>query len=138
MADGGRSYLAPRVLRDGHRIYWWLEAGLVVAIVLVVAVVVPAIHPPGVPPGALGNAIDLVHFERTFGLFFEHGVQRAAFDIGSGALIAANWWYCIMHFVVTAAVFVWLFRRTLTTTRAGATPLRSAQCSRSPFRPSTR
>jgi hypothetical protein len=111
MADGERHLLAPRVLRDGHKIYWWLESGLVVVIVLVVAVLVPAIKPPSVPPGALGNAVDLVDFERTFGLFFEHAVQRAAFDLGTWALIAANWWYCIMHFAVTAAVFVWLFRR---------------------------
>lgn len=101
----------PRAFRERSAVYWWVELGLVIVIVIVVAGIVPAILPPSVPAGALGNAIDLVDFERTFGLFFEHTVQKAAFDIGDWVVIGANWWYCLAHFIVTAAVFIWLFRR---------------------------
>ena len=99
-----------RQLSDGSTVAWWTQVGLVVAVVVVVAILLPSIAPPGKPAGALGNALDIVDFERTFGLFFEHTIQRAALEF-TPIVIAANWWYCVMHFVVTAAVFGWLFRR---------------------------
>jgi PAP2 superfamily len=90
---------------------WWTQVGMVVGVALVVVLVVPLIAPPsGVPTSALGNAVSLVDIERFFGLFFEHRLQRLALGF-TPIVIAANWWYGVMHFVVTAAVFVWLFRR---------------------------
>jgi hypothetical protein len=89
---------------------WWTQVALVVGIALVVVLVVPLVAPPGgVPVNALGNAVSLVDIERSLGLFFEHGVQSTVLGI-EPIVIAANWWYGIMHFAVTAAAFVWLFR----------------------------
>jgi hypothetical protein len=90
---------------------WWTQLAMVVGIALIVVLVVPLVAPTGgVPAGALGNAESLVDIERSLGLFFEHGVQELALRFDP-VVIAANWWYGIMHFAVTAAVFVWLFRR---------------------------
>lgn len=90
---------------------WWTQVALVVGVALVVVLVVPLIAPPsGVPSSALGNAVSLVDIERFSGLFFEHRVQDLALGF-TPIVIAANWWYGVMHFAVTAAVFVWLFRR---------------------------
>jgi hypothetical protein len=99
-----------RQRRFGWMATGWGQIALVIAIAIVVAVVVPKIAPLGVPAGALGNALGLVDFERTFGLFFEISVQRAALE-WTPFVVAMNWWYCIAHFVVTAGVFVWLFRK---------------------------
>jgi len=89
---------------------WWTQVALVVGVALVVVLVVPLVAPTGIPSSALGNAVLLVDIERTFGLFFEDTVQDLALGF-TPLVVAANWWYGIMHFAVTAAVFVWLFRR---------------------------
>jgi hypothetical protein len=90
---------------------WWTQVALVVGVALVVVLIVPLIAPPsGVPSSALGHAVSLVDIERFSGLFFEHRVQDLALGF-TPIVIAANWWYGVMHFAVTAAVFVWLFRR---------------------------
>ena len=84
---------------------------MVVGIALVVVLVVPLVAPTGgVPAGALGNAKLLVEIERSLGLFFEYAIQSVALDFDP-VVIAANWWYGVMHFAVTAVAFVWLFRR---------------------------
>ena len=100
-----------RQLTGGGTLRWWVEVGTVVAVVLVAAVLLPSISPPGIPASALGHADDLVAFERTFGLFHEQAIQEAVLGLGSVVGALANWWYGLMHFAATAAVFVWLYRR---------------------------
>jgi hypothetical protein len=88
----------------------WTQVALVVGIALVVVLVVPMVAPPSkVPPDALGHGLALVDIERATGLFFEHTVQDTVIGF-EPIVIAANWWYGIMHFAVTAVAFVWLFR----------------------------
>ena len=99
-----------RELRDGTFVCWWTELSLVLAIVLVVVLVAPNFLPHGAPPGALDHAIAIVDAERFLGLFQEATVQHWFLDIQPLA-IAANWWYGLMHFIVTFAVLIWLFRR---------------------------
>ena len=100
-----------RTLRGGGSLRWWVELGTVAAVVIVAAVLLPSISPPGIPASARGHGDGLVAFERTFGLFHEHAIQAAVLGMGSVFGALANWWYGLMHFAVTAAVFVWLYRR---------------------------
>jgi len=83
----------------------------VLVVVLVAGVLLPSVSPPGIPASALGHAEDLVAFERTFGLFHEQAIQETVLGWGSVFAILTNWWYGLMHFAATAAVFVWLYRR---------------------------
>jgi hypothetical protein len=91
-------------------VHWWIELLLIFAIVLVVVLVAPMFAATKAPPSALGHGEALVSIERTLGWFHEATVQRWALDV-TPLVVAANWWYGLMHFAVTAAVFVWLFRR---------------------------
>jgi hypothetical protein len=99
-----------RRLRDGRYVYGWFEIALVAVIALFVVLIGPSLLPKGAPPDALANGVGVVDVERAVGLFFEPSVQRWALG-WEPLVVAANWWYGVMHFVVTAAVFVWLFRR---------------------------
>jgi hypothetical protein len=98
-----------RTLRDGTSIYWWLELSLILFVALVAVLVAPGLTPDGAPGAALGNGVAIVDAERFLGIFHEAAVQ--GWFVGfEPILIAANWWYGIMHFAVTALVLIWLFR----------------------------
>ena len=99
-----------RRLRDGSFIYWWIELGLVLAVVLVAVLVAPMFLKPGAPPSALGNGIAIVDWERFLGIYHEGTIQGWALD-ATPLVIASNWWYGVMHFVVTAVAGIWLFRK---------------------------
>jgi membrane-associated phospholipid phosphatase len=57
---------------------------------------------------AFANARNLVHFERTLGLFFEPGLQAWARG-QDWILTGANWMYVNSHFVVTTTFLIWLY-----------------------------
>jgi hypothetical protein len=57
---------------------------------------------------AFEHARDLVHVERTLGLFFEPGLQAWARG-EEWLLTGANWMYVNSHFVVTTTFLVWLY-----------------------------
>jgi hypothetical protein len=98
-------------------LHGWVDLGIVLGVVLVVVLVAPHLLPPGAPAGSLHNAVAIVDAERFLGLFHEQLVQR--WIVAAPPLaIAANWWYGLMHFVVTGVVLVWLYRR-----RSDAYPL---------------
>lgn len=106
-----RRAFGAKQLQGGGRLRWWAEIGTVIVVVLVAAVLLPSIAPPSIPASALGNGDGIVAFERTFGLFHEQAIQAAVLGFGSVFGVLANWWYGLMHFAATAAVFVWLYRR---------------------------
>ncbi len=57
---------------------------------------------------AFENARNLVHFERTVGLFFEPGLQTWARG-QDWILTGANWMYVNSHFIVTTTFLIWLY-----------------------------
>ncbi len=57
---------------------------------------------------AFENARNLVHFERTLGLFFEPGLQAWARG-QDWILTGANWMYVNSHFIVTTTFLIWLY-----------------------------
>jgi hypothetical protein len=61
-------------------------------------------------PSALGRARDLLHLEGVMGIQWEVPLNRLFVDHDSIGLLA-SYWYATMHYVVTGAVLVWLWRK---------------------------
>jgi len=59
---------------------------------------------------ALGNARDLLHIEAVLHLDVESGLNRALTRVPDLALVA-SYWYAALHYLVTPAVLLWVYRR---------------------------
>jgi hypothetical protein len=59
---------------------------------------------------ARARALDLVSFERTWHLDVEASLN-GIFAAHDGLGVVAGYWYATTHYVVTAAVLLWLYRR---------------------------
>jgi PAP2 superfamily len=97
-----------RTLRDGHRLYWWGEL-LAVLIFYGVYSFVRNLH-HGNEAQAYQHAKDLIDVQKALGINHEQAIQ--AWALGSRAfIIAANYFYGSLHFIVTAGVMIYLYRR---------------------------
>jgi hypothetical protein len=101
----------PRVLSDGHVIYWWLEVMMIIAFYLVYSAI-RNIHGHGtsLPPHALDHANQIMSLERHLWLFHEHTMQKIALH-SRPLIIGANYFYGSFHFIVTIGTGVFLFRK---------------------------
>jgi len=102
MMRGGRR------LRDGHVLYWWVEVLAILAFYFVYSAIRNS-HGTK-PPHALQHARQVISLERHLGIFHEAAFQRWALHC-KPLIIAANYAYGSLHFVVTIAVGIWLFRK---------------------------
>ena len=102
MMRGGRR------LRDGHVLYWWVEVLAILAFYLVYSAIRNS-HGTK-PPHALQHAQQIISLERHLGIFHEATIQRWALHC-KPLIIAANYAYGSLHFVVTIGVGIWLFRK---------------------------
>jgi hypothetical protein len=59
---------------------------------------------------AAARAADLLHLETLLGLDWEHAINRLFVEVDWLGL-AGSYWYATAHYVVTAVVLVWLYRR---------------------------
>jgi hypothetical protein len=59
---------------------------------------------------ACGRAYDVLHLERAFHIDVEHALNRIAAHTEWFAVFC-NYYYALMHFVVTIGVLVWLYRK---------------------------
>jgi hypothetical protein len=97
-----------RTLRDGRRLYWWAELIAVAVFYLVYSFVRNLHH--GNQTDAFRHALDLMRFQKTLGINHEQAIQ--AWALGSRAfIIAANYFYGSLHFIVTGGVMIYLYRR---------------------------
>jgi len=97
-----------RTLRDGHRLYWWGEI-LAVALFYLVYSFVRNLH-HGNEHEAFEHALDIIRLQKSLGINHEQVIQ--AWALGSRALIiAANYFYGSLHFIVTGGVMIYLYRR---------------------------
>jgi PAP2 superfamily len=95
-------------LRDGRRLYWWAEL-IAVAVFYFVYSFVRNLH-HGNQTDAFRHALDLMRFQNTLGINHEQAVQ--AWALGSRTfIIAANYFYGSLHFIVTGGVMIYLYRR---------------------------
>jgi hypothetical protein len=97
-----------RTLRDGHRLYWWGEL-LAVLIFYGVYSFVRNLH-HGNEHQAYQHALDIIRWQKSLGINHEHAIQ--AWALGSRTfIIASNYFYGSLHFIVTGGVMIYLYRR---------------------------
>jgi len=100
--------------RRPTRLYWWKEAGLVIAFYLVYSFTRNRFGSHRVEIGeeplhAFNNAIRVIDWEKALHLFHEPQIQSHFLDY-TVFLQFWNTFYGTAHFVVTAAAFIWLYR----------------------------
>lgn len=97
-----------RTLRDGHHIYWWVEVLAILAYYAVYSAVRNAVNAN--VPLARSHAHQLIRVEHLTGIYHELTLQRWALHF-EPLIVAMNYVYGSLHFVVTAGVGVYLFRK---------------------------
>jgi hypothetical protein len=103
-----RTWRGARRLSDGATIYWW---GEIVACLLFYLVYSAGRNTnEGHPSVAFRNARGLIHLEHVLGIFHEETLQRWALHF-KPLIIACNYYYGSLHFIVTIGVAIVLFRK---------------------------
>jgi hypothetical protein len=97
-----------RVLRDGSVLYWWAEIAFVLAFYFVYSTIRNSNE--GSPGVARANAYRLMDWQEALGINHEGAIHRWALEY-KPLIIASNYFYGSLHFVVTIGVGIWLFRR---------------------------
>jgi hypothetical protein len=97
-----------RRLRDGHVLYWWVEVLAILGFYFVYSAIRNANE--GGTAAAFRNAQRIMTLEHHLGIFHEETLQRWALHF-KPLIIASNYFYGSLHFVVTIGVGIWLFRR---------------------------
>jgi hypothetical protein len=107
-SEATRSARTGRRLGDGSVVYWWRE----ILAVLLFYVAYSAVRNANKshPSEAFLNARKIIEWEHTIGLFHEATLERWALHF-KPLIIICNYYYGSLHFVVTIAVAVVLFRR---------------------------
>jgi hypothetical protein len=97
-----------RTLRNGHRLYWWGELIAVAAFYGIYTFVRNLHH--GNEAEAFQHAREIIDVQKALGINHEQAIQ--AWALGSRAfIIACNYFYGSLHFIVTAGVMIYLYRR---------------------------
>jgi hypothetical protein len=97
-----------RTLRNGHRLYWWGEILAVAAFYGIYSFVRNLHH--GNETEAFQHAREIIDVQKALGINHEQAIQ--AWALGSRAfIIACNYFYGSLHFIVTAGVMIYLYRR---------------------------
>jgi hypothetical protein len=97
-----------RTLRDGRRLYWWGELIAVLVFYGVYSFIRNLHH--GNPHEAYENALDVMRWQKSLGINHEQAIQ--AWALGSRAfIVAANYFYGSLHFIVTGGVMIYLYRK---------------------------
>jgi hypothetical protein len=97
-----------RRLRDGHYLYWWVEILAVVVFYVLYSTVRNLHH--GNADEAFRHARDLISLERDLAIYHEQAIQNWALG-WRPLIIAANYFYGSLHFIVTGGVMIYLYRK---------------------------
>ena len=97
-----------RRLRDGHYIYWWLEIIAIIVFYLVYSAIRNANE--GGTAEAFTHAKELIRIQEVLGINHEQVLQQWALHF-TPLIVACNYFYGSLHFVVTAGVGIFLFRK---------------------------
>jgi PAP2 superfamily len=97
-----------RPLRDGTRLYWWAEVAFVGVFYFVYSAIRNANQ--GGKAAARHHAYQLMDIQRSIGINHERLLQKWALEF-KPLIIACNYFYGSLHFVVTSGVMVFLYRK---------------------------
>jgi PAP2 superfamily len=106
----GRNLRLPggRQLRDGRHLYWWIEILAIILFYMVYSAIRNANE--GGTADAFANARELISWQKALGINHEEWLQDWALHFRP-LIIAMNYVYGSLHFVVTAGVGIFLYRR---------------------------
>jgi hypothetical protein len=96
-----------RRLSDGAVIYWWFEVLMILAFYFVYSAIrnADAAH----PEAAYQHARQLISWQQSLGIYHERTLSEWA-QHWTPLVVAANYFYGSLHFVVTIGVGIYLFR----------------------------
>lgn len=97
-----------RELRDGHHLYWWVEILAIIAFYMIYSAIRNANE--GGTADAYENARELIRWQRAMGINHEEVLQDWSLHFRP-LIVAMNYVYGSLHFVVTAGIGIYLFRR---------------------------
>jgi hypothetical protein len=97
-----------RRLRDGHHIYWWVEILAIIIFYLVYSAIRNANE--GGAGAAFQHAKQIMDWQHYLGINHEETLQNIALHFRP-LIIACNYFYGSLHFIVTAGVGIFLFRK---------------------------
>ena len=103
-----RRWPGGRRLRDGHYLYWWVEVLAAVAFYVLYSTIRNLHH--GNAAEAFEHAKDLIRIQQDLGVNHEQAIQDWALGFRP-FVIACNYFYGSLHFVVTGGVMVYLYRK---------------------------
>lgn len=103
-----RDLPAGRKLQSGHTLYWWAEVLAILGYYFVYSAI--RNWNASNAGAAFDNAKHVIQWERWIGIYHEETLQDWALHF-KPLIIAANYFYGSLHFVVTIGVAVFLFRR---------------------------
>lgn len=103
-----RRFPGARVLGNGAVLYWWAEVAFI-AIFYVVYSTVRNLNESG-SAVARQHAMQIMDIQRFLGINVEHKLQDWALGFRP-LIIACNYFYGSLHFVVTLGVLVYLYQR---------------------------
>ena len=97
-----------RRLSSGHEIYWWVEISIVLVFDLIYETV-RNLNKAGTDR-AYDNAVRLIGWQRTLGIYHEHAMQQWALHY-EWLIIAANYYYGSAYIAVTIFALAFLYLR---------------------------
>lgn len=97
-----------KVLRDGHALYWWAEV-LAIGVFYAVYSTIRNAAPENVRL-AKEHALELIDLQRALGIYHERAINQWSLDV-QPLVVASNYFYGSLHFVVTIGVGIYLFKR---------------------------
>ncbi|MFF7893628.1 phosphatase PAP2 family protein [Streptomyces sp. NPDC007907] len=100
------------------RLRWWTELPLILLVYACYSA--GRLLARGDVSGAVDNGLTILRFEKALYLNFEHPLNRL-FTREAWIGIPADFWYASLHYLVTPAVLVWLFRSRAVRYRAART-----------------
>jgi hypothetical protein len=103
-----RRLWAAKNLRDGHVLYWWLEMLAIGLFYIVYSAVRNA--DKARTHEAFEHARQIMDWQRTLGINHEQTLNKWALHF-TPLVVAANYFYGSLHFVVTIGVGIYLFRK---------------------------
>ena len=103
-----RNLFAGRTLSNGKKLFWWRE----MLIVIVVDVVYETVRnlSAGKPDKAYANALRIIDWQKSLGIWHEQGMQNFALDF-TPLIVFANYFYGSVYVAATLFTLVFLYRK---------------------------
>jgi len=100
--------MGARATPGGRHLYWWMELGAVLAFYFLYSLIRNASE--GDTAAAFDHARQVIRWEQAVGLYVEETLQDWALLLRP-LVVALNYLYGSLHFVVTGATLIYLYRR---------------------------